>query len=664
MKGLKNISFNSKKLVVVSFFIVCAILCSILGLSVFEAKAEDIIAPTTGFNKVVHYEFRDTRNLGKDSLNNYNLVAEESVIVDEINGGVKLDGLLYAPKITGTDNDFSDLIKGSFSISMRTYMSTGEKTTHRFFATGSYASSFTAVWRFSGFQINFDSETLKHFGTNQNSALTTGNIFTTTPAWYRINMIYDQTAKTFKMTATKEGDSTFAFEQTETLATDINFGGYNYSFTIGAGSNFGKNVQNRVAMDSFTPSISDFRIYSGVIDSQEISNIATYDNEGWELDEIPTVQTECEGFVHYEFNDKNNLGKDTLGNYDLVVGSGVTYDEVNGGVTVGKPQGILYAPKITGTNNDFSDLITGSYSISMRVYIREVDGGGNYLVATGSYSSHFRLEWSYSGLKVGLGNGQESAFGSSSSAIGNTVLFDSEFSWYRINMIYDDSSLTFRVMVKEENNDAYSYDYTAKLASPSQFGGHTNTFTIGAQSNFGSSIAQYANGTLSSNDVVFYPNVSDFRLYKGMLDEEELLEIEEYDAEKYFTVVYKDGDNTLKETKVLKTRKAQSYVPEKAGYVFDGWYLDKNLTQSVTKIIYEENEMVTVYAKWSEKSADNDNENNDTPIIDPPDTAPPENNTDNKGKGCKGNVQTATLYVIPICLIVILLTYKIKTKKE
>ncbi len=667
MKGFKKLSISSKKLLAVSFFIVCALISSTFGLTMISSKAEDIVAPTTGFNEVVHYEFRDTRNLGKDSLSKYNLIAEDTVIVDETNGGVKLDGLMYAPKIDSDGNDFSDLIKGSFSISVRVYMKTGEQTAHRLFATGSYGNSFTANWRHSGFQIGIDDPNssdaiMKYFGTNSGSAKTTGYLFNSTPAWHRITMIYDQTAMTLRMVATNESDNTFTFDVTENLTTEIAFGGFAYSFTIGAGSNFGKNIQNRVAMANFTPSLSDFRIYSGVIDSQEIAKIATYDAEGWKLDEIPEDQTGCEKFVHYEFKDKNNLGKDTLGNYDLVVGSGVTYDEVNGGVTVGKTQGILYAPKISGTDNDFSDLITGSYSVSMRVYIREVDGGGNYLVATGSYSSHFRAEWSYSGLKMGLGNGQEGAFGSSSSAIGNTVLFDTVFSWYRIHMIYDESTLTFRVIVQEENNDLYSYDYTTKLTAVSQFGGHANTFTIGAQSKFGASTTQYANGTLSSGDVVFYPNISDFRLYKGVLDEDEIKAIEEYDKNNYFTVVYKDGNNVIKESKVLKTKKAGAFVPEKVGYTFDGWYSDAELTQEVSKITFGQEETVTVYAKWISTQTTGVATNSANLGGATVETFVANSGNENisaGSTGCNGQVETI-VWLAPLCAVAIIIICKIK----
>ena len=103
--------------------------------------------------------------------------------------------------------------------------------------------------------------------------------------------------------------------------------------------------------------------------------------------------------AHYEFDDSSNLGKDTLGNYDLVNAGGVVADTINGGAIFGKENGFLYAPDL-GEGKDFSDLIDGSFSVSMRLYICDVWEGGNYIIATGSYGSNFCAEWTYGGIVI------------------------------------------------------------------------------------------------------------------------------------------------------------------------------------------------------------------------------------------------------------------------
>ena len=61
------------------------------------------------------------------------------------------------------------------------------------------------------------------------------------------------------------------------------------------------------------------------------------------------------------------------------------------------------------------------------------------------------------------------------------------------------------------------------------------------------------------------------------------------------TVTFMDGDEVLKETNVAE--EALEFVPEeKEGFVFDGWYLDEDLTEAITK---EPTKDVTLYAKWS-----------------------------------------------------------------
>lgn len=60
------------------------------------------------------------------------------------------------------------------------------------------------------------------------------------------------------------------------------------------------------------------------------------------------------------------------------------------------------------------------------------------------------------------------------------------------------------------------------------------------------------------------------------------------------TITFMDGDEVIKESTVLKD--ALEFVPEKEGFVFDGWYLDEDFSEEVTE---KPTESVTLYAKWS-----------------------------------------------------------------
>lgn len=650
------------------FSLICLAVLCLTVFTIGGAKITGVMAQETNqasFNQVAHYEFRDKRNFGKDSLGNYDVDVGEGVTVNETIGGLTLGGLITARKIDGTSNDFSDLIDGSFSLSFRAYMSQSGAQNARFLCTGASAKAFAIIWRHSGFQILYsDGTTEKNatWGTNKTSAITTKGqyIFDDVASWYRITMIYDESNLSFRIIATADrAENPINYDVTKTFTGEANFGGFSNVFTIG-GQTTGQSTQsvyNAVAQEKW-PVLSDFRIYSGVIDQTEMQNIKTYDIENkWKLDEVeePEEPEVLEGIAHYKFDDKTNLGKDSLGNHDLVVGSGVVYDDYNGGVVVGKSKGILYAPKIEGTDNDFSDTITGSFSVSMRVYICEVNSGGNYLVSTGSYSSNFRIEWASSGLSVGMGASQDVKFGTSSSAVGNTVLLNPSFAWYRITIIYNEKDMTLRLVAVEEGNPFYTYDYTKKLTAPAIFGGHKNTFTIGGQSNFGSSIIQYADGSV--DDATFYPIISDFRLYKGVFGEEELTSIYQEDAQKYFTVKYNDGTNTLKEVKYLKTKTQSVYIPEKAGYEFLGWYANSNLSGAeVTDVTYSQSEVVTLYAKWESKTTTTSGTNKNLPTVETFSTQAPSNNQQQQ-TGCNGSL-SGTIALLPLCFIGITLLKK------
>ena len=531
------------KKIATAIFSVCAFAFALTGASLSgdaETSLADITAPETGFNKIVHYEFNDETNLGKDSVGNYDLVAQ-NVSLDPVNGGVALKngGFLYAPKLDSEGTDFSDLVKGSYSVSMRAYLRNNNGGGNILATTGGYESSFSVDWNRNGLMVAQKADNAYKVDARNPAMLDTAF------SWYRITVIYNESTLALSLNVTKESDENYSYEKTTVLPESITFGGDSkYTFTIGAQSMFGASVNsqaNTAISDGTTdytvyPNISDFRLYSGVIDSTEIVAITKYDT-----DNLATESSGYKGVVHYEFKYAANIGKDTLGNYDLVATDGVTVDEANGGITLGGTNGVLYAPalypvKIGASTDgyvDFSDLIKGSYSVSMRAFLRSVDDGANYLIATGSYGSAFQAAWSYQGLAMDLGNAQGGKFGTSTNDLGGKAMFDATFSWYRITMIYDESAKTFRVITTKESDNTYSFDYTKELTSAVTFGGCSKGygFTIGGQSKMGNDVAQHVSTILKADKTTVYPNISDFRLYSGVIDETELAAISKYDKD-------------------------------------------------------------------------------------------------------------------------------------
>ena len=266
----------------------------------------DITAPTTGFNKVAHYKFESTANIGVDAMGNYNL-ENSGLTVDSTMKGVKLSdqNFMYAPKIAQNNNDFSDLMKGSFSISFKAYAceSSEDGERHVILTTGSDGDGkeyFAVSWEgkdlvvvANGQDYRIDNAKVE----NDDGVMENVYMLDETPSWYRYTIIYDETdaeamkliirIDRFNAEGTRYGTMTVVTEKK--IYEKITFGGtIDYSFSIGAQSTMGT-FQDSFASGSsskgqaFSPYIADLRIYSGVVDEAEILQIWKDDEAevGW-----------------------------------------------------------------------------------------------------------------------------------------------------------------------------------------------------------------------------------------------------------------------------------------------------------------------------------------------------------------------------------------------
>lgn len=357
-----------------------------------EVTLEDIVAPESGYNKVVHYEFKDEYNLGKDSCGNFDLVAK-NVAIDPINGGVALkdNGMLYAPALdegVGDEyTDFSDLIKGSFSVSFRAYLRNNSGGANYLVSTGSYGSHFTMNWAYGGFGMCFGENQNTDFMNDGSKDMLTGEF-----AWYRVNVVYDESAMTATMTATREGDEDYSFTMSKELSQKITFGGNSrYSFTIGAQSHLGGWDDGWVSAElgdgtTGAPNISDFRLYSGVIDDAEIAKIKAYD----ETNAAGVKTYEKNPLASYPFADIDSVGKDAMGNVNLVLKSNSADDYAleNGELTL-KNGNLLYAENL-GNGKDIADYLD-TFTIAFDVKMANPGGGEFDILSTGKYGEALRI---------------------------------------------------------------------------------------------------------------------------------------------------------------------------------------------------------------------------------------------------------------------------------
>lgn len=483
--------------------VLLAVLVFAIAFSVFDGniavaddELQDIVAPETGFNEVVHYEFKDEANLGKDSLENYDLVAK-NVGIDAVNGGVALkdNGMLYAPALaTGEGNDytdFSDLVKGSFSISFRAYLRNNSGGGNYLIATGSYGSHFTMNWAYGGFGMEFGNNQKQDFMNDGSKDMLSGEF-----AWYRVNVIYDESKMTAKLVATKEGVDDYSFTMSKELAEKITFGGHSqYSFTIGAQSHLGGWDDGWVSAElgdgtTVWPNISDFRLYSGVIDDAEIAAIKQYDADNAK----PVQYYDANPIAQYTFNDAENIGKDAKGNTNLILKStsGDDYSIADGAITL-KNNNLLYAQNL-GNGQDIADKLD-AFTIAFDVKsAKPGDGDEHDILSVGKYGDALRIVRCGDQLRVYRG-------GTGSSVNKDNAFLDNE--WQRIIVTGSISEKYIAVYV----NNPEDKEATLVVSISGEEGVLSNrcTLTFGGCSYFGGEDCNYTNPTLKNI------NIYDFR---------------------------------------------------------------------------------------------------------------------------------------------------------
>lgn len=106
-------------------------------------------------------------------------------------------------------------------------------------------------------------------------------------------------------------------------------------------------------------------------------------------------------FAWYEFDDSENLGKDTMGRFDLTVAKSIAgtieqkedggdkYVELRRNNETNSQSGVLlYAPQLDKTGLDFSDVIRDSFSVSLTFRSPAATGtnGSHYVLSVGRYN--------------------------------------------------------------------------------------------------------------------------------------------------------------------------------------------------------------------------------------------------------------------------------------
>ena len=237
-------------------------------------------------------------------------------------------------------------------------------------------------------------------------------------------------------------------------------------------------------------------------------------------------QTVIEAFAHYEFEDVNNYGKDSSKHgFDLKkVNTSINNDAIqllvdenddDGYVSIRRDQdengvtkgsgAYLYAPQQGNSSYDFSDMITGSYTFSMKFRSDNTIGEGDvYAISFGRYNSCLTVVPWKNGLSIQLNN-IEFAEGTSleeKQEYCAQQLYEiscSTLEWIDLSITADSDTNESCVYI----NGELIYKETLKDVKLTSSGMEDYTFAIGAQCNiYGASAQQF--GNVDIKDLVIY----------------------------------------------------------------------------------------------------------------------------------------------------------------
>jgi uncharacterized repeat protein (TIGR02543 family) len=429
---------------------------------------------------IAHYEFDDKANLGKDSTENGNDLLVNGVGVINGKHGVYLNGdgtsMLYAPYETGTTKDFSDDISGSYTLSF--WMARGTNNGY-ILQSGPWETGISIAQNASDVFFKAGAgETLVNFPIASNE-------------WHYVTIVADDIA----------GKAYYYLNGVQ--KSWVNRAGESFTMAVaGCVLTLGgqSNPNDNWFANSSDTSFDDVRIYKNALNATEIGDIMNFagitlgeDGENYNI-----VEPETEGslIARYEFKDADNMGKDSVGNFNLnyVSESGIlTVDENEGAVFAGNSA--LYAPV------DFSDYIS-DYTVSLWL---KYDNTGNpgYIISSGQYENTFHISAAFGKLFLHFG---PSGTGSSG------IVFNTSTTEYTHVVVT--ASKTLGEIIVYVNGEIAMFVENVD-ASVIGMGNTDMSFTIGAQSdNVGMSVAGLFTGC-----------IKDVRIYNGMLKQDSIVGI-------------------------------------------------------------------------------------------------------------------------------------------
>ena len=321
-------------------------------------KTRAVKAADTDVHMVAHYEFADPTNLGKDTSGNGNDLVAFGDGLTVTNGALNFaTGSCLHSVNDSADADFVDAVTGSYTLSFELNYDVSQQLWATFVSTGNdgYCSSDGAKGGLSlnAYGGNFD------ITSNGAAAGDMKMIATSALNGQQFNsVIIVNDAEAEKVTVYFDGQVTATYES---WTAPINT--HHMAFCIGASWNgYSGSPVNGTAANG---SIKDVRLYDSALDTDNIARVAAGNKalvptQQQEEDPTPEGDTLVSPIVRYEFKDPTNIGKDSMGHFDLTTfGTGLTVDD---GVLSFANGSCLHSTNTSGSY-DFADYIR-SYTLS------------------------------------------------------------------------------------------------------------------------------------------------------------------------------------------------------------------------------------------------------------------------------------------------------------
>jgi len=306
-------------------------------------------------NPIAKYEFKDASNLGKDTMGNYDMVTKTitgatgtPTLLD--GGGITYDRNLYLSQ-TADKNMFADVSAFTITFEVKTAAGTGDWDHYLGVSQADSGDGFAFIGRGRSYpgQMRLDAYNFRRWNGGSDNILNVPKIpfasgETVAPTEFQKIVVTVQPGGNMSVylngnNVVLKNTNASLKEWDTSIDSTWSTGAKNALFTIGAREPSTSVTSHRASAGS----IRNVRLYDFAMTSE---NVSAFNTNGELYKSDVANFTYVNPIAKYEFKDASNLGKDTMGNYDMeyrnkyvVGGEGellntyTSVDEVNGGVT-------------------------------------------------------------------------------------------------------------------------------------------------------------------------------------------------------------------------------------------------------------------------------------------------------------------------------------------